>query len=139
MSGDKKVFHNLLKVNLKFKPKSKQYTEKLERKERMALLKSLLNKKCRRLNNKERIELINLLSKKENLTYSTLDTIIQMKDEMKLNNVEINNLNNEILRVEEDMKKLEDLKTEKLKLKDEKYNTIEKNSLRLNKFLTKYD
>lgn len=128
---DKKVFHNINRVSLKFKPKSKEFSDKPERAERMTYLKILIDKRARRLNNKERQELINLLSKKDNLTFSTLYEIIEMKEEIKLNQVGINNA----------IRELEDLEnqvTEKRKLIDHNHYVIEKHSLRLNKFLTKY-
>lgn len=129
--SDKKIFENFKKGSLNFKPKSKEFTSKLDRAERQEYLKVLISKKSRRLNNRERQDLINLLSKKDNLTFKTLYNIIEMKDDIKLKQVEINNANRE----------LEDLESQMLKkriLIDENHFVIEKHSLRLNKILTKY-
>ena len=126
--SDKKVFE---KFTLNVNAKSKEYTTKLQRSQRVEYLKVLVFKKARRLNNTERIELINLLSKKDNLTFKTLYNIIEMKEDIKLKQVEINNANRELEDMDNDIKL-------KRKLIDDNHFVIEKHSLRLNKILTKY-
>jgi len=129
--SERKVFQNIKKPKLNFTPKSKEFTTKYNRVERQSYLKILINKKARRINNRERQELINLLSKKDNLTFKVLYSIIEMKEEIKLKQVGINNAKRE----------LEDLMVEvnkKRELIDSNHFIIEKHSLRLNKFLTKY-
>ena len=126
--SDKKVFE---KFTLNIHAKSKEYTTKLQRSQRVEYLKVLIFKKARRLNNRERQDLINLLSKKDNLTFKTLYNIIEMKEEIKLKQVEINNANRELEEMDNEIKI-------KRKLIDDNHFVIEKHSLRLNKILTKY-
>ena len=128
--GDKKIFYNLKAKYVRLKPKSKQFSNG-EIEERKMLLKTLLDKKSRKLNQREKLDIVNQLARKENLTYTTLFIIIDLKERVKLNNMKINNLSRELNDLDEKRKELKDEL-------DNTYHKVELDTDRMNKFIMRY-